>query len=107
MDHTKLSLWRIKPGKRAVWEAWCREVMSEHYAEAAETLREEQLLREWCKIYTDGNTDYLVYLHVPEPGKEKLPATDRALNRKHFEKFTECLEEMTPLGDGYDISAPQ
>ena len=49
--------------------------------------------------------EYVVYKHVPEEGKEKLPArNERDINKKHFEMFHECLEVIGRDPEiGYDF----
>ena len=98
------TLYRIKEGKRQVWLDWCSEIMASHYDEGAETLQEEDLLREMCIIFGDAES-YCLYIHTPLPGQAKKPATERDLNKKHFEKMDECLERIRPKVIGYDIFA--
>ncbi len=101
---TQYTLWKIKPGMRKVWENWCREVMEKHQAEGAETLVEEDLIREQNFIFGAGDESYVLYLHTPLPGKTKKPFNpQRALNQKHFKIFHECLERVTPKVLGYDL----
>ena len=100
----KTSLWKVKEGKREEWLNWCKEIMAQ-YDEAAETLREEQLIREQCALFDVGDESYLVYLHQPEEEKEKLPANlEKPINQKHFKKMGECLERCTNRTEGYDVS---
>lgn len=101
------TLFKIKPGKRQVWLDWCAELMSSAKEEASITLKEEQLLRELCIVFGEGDESFVVYHHIPEVGKEKLPANlSRELNVKHFQVFDECLIPWKPRVLGYDINAP-
>ena len=103
----KIILWKIKPGKRQVWEDWCTYVVDKRHDEAALSLTEEDLVREHNHIFGEGDESYVVFIHQALPGKKKKPANlDRELNRTHFAKIKECLEEVTPGVLGYDIKAP-
>lgn len=97
---------KIKRGKRKTWVNWCKSVMTKHYAEATETMDEEDLLKEQCIVFDFGKESYLLYIHTTKKGKKKKPANlERALNRKHFKKFHECLKVMKRTEDGYLLEA--
>ncbi|MEK7453141.1 MAG: DUF6176 family protein [Patescibacteria group bacterium] len=99
-------LYKIKPGKRDVWLNWCKEVIDHHLHEAIVTLKEEGLVHESCMIFGSGDDSYVLYKHQPAEGKKKKKANfDRELNKKHFEKFYECLEKVEGLIDGYTLDA--
>lgn len=96
------TIWKIKPGKRTMWKAWCDEIMS-RLQEARGTLPEENVESEVCKIFGDG--DGFVFIRQDVRG-EKLPMNmERPINRKHKEMMAECLDPVTPE-DGYAIFAP-
>lgn len=99
---TKYLILKLKPGKRGVWEAWCKEVMEQHYEETVNTLPEENLKREACFILQN---DYVIYLHEAVDKKGKLPPNlENPLNKKHFEVFNECLERVDKNSViGYDL----
>lgn len=100
----KYMLCKINPHKRNVWLDWCNVLMTVSRDEATETLVEEDLLREMCLIFGQGDDSYVLYRHESLPDKEKKPANmGRALNRKHFEVFRECLTPIDPQTVGYDI----
>ena len=100
-----LSLWKVKEGKREEWLEWCKGIMT-NYEEAAETLKEEQLIEERCVLFDVGDESYLVYFHQPEEGKQKLPANmEKEINRMHFKKMEECLERCTEKTEGYNVLA--
>ena len=92
---------KIKPGKRQAWLDWCAELEKQKTL-ALQTLTEEQLVQETCLVFED----YVLYMHKPQVGKEKLPANQgREINRIHFEKFHECLEVVGRNPEtGYDFS---
>lgn len=98
-------LYKIKPGKKNVWLDWCEEVMKHHVAEAIITLREEDLVHESCLIFSNDDDSYVLYKHEPLQGQKKKKANfDRQLNKKHFEKFYECLEGPLKKEDGYTLT---
>ena len=102
---TKYIVWKIKPGKRTVWEKWCKSIMTSHQQEALETLIEEDLVHEKCLILGKGDESYVLYKHQSVRGKEKKPANmSRSLNKKHFEILYECLERVPGATvTGYDL----
>ena len=101
----KYTLWRIKEGKRQVWEDWCREIMGKHQEEGVLSLTEEDLVRERCMVFGEGNDSYVLYDHQSLEGKKKKPFnSNRELNLKHNRIFHECLVRVngeTTLG--YDL----
>jgi len=100
---TKCKIFRIKKGKRKIWENWCEEIMSRK-EEAMETLREENLIQEKCIIFGTEDNSYVFYRHETVPGKEKLPMNlSREMNIKHKKIMEECLEEVEDKITGYDI----
>ena len=97
-------LLKVKKGKRAVWEAWCK-VLNDRKGEALETLKEEDLVQERCLLFGEGDESYVLYMHKAVEGKIKLPSRkEREMNRVHFEKFHECLERIPKEVVGYDFS---
>ena len=99
-------LCKLKPGKRQVWLDWCNEIMTRYKDEAALSLVEEDLLREMCVVFGEGDNSFVVYRHQTLPGKVKKPFNPkRELNQEHFKKFHECLEKVDPQVLGYDIEA--
>ena len=97
-------LYKIKPEKRHIWLDWCKEVMEHHTEEAITTLKEEDLIHESCIIFGDESNGYVLYKHKPAEGKKKKKANfERELNKKHFEKFYECLEKVEGQEDGYTL----
>lgn len=101
----KYALCKIKKGKRQVWIDWCKELM-ERKDEATQTIIEEQLIRERCIIFGQGDDSYVFYEHQTVEGKEKLPFNPlKEINITHDKKLKECLEFISKGGDGYDLIA--
>jgi hypothetical protein len=102
---TTYTLWKIKPGKRVIWQEWCSEVLEKHYQEAINSIIEEDLIQERCILFGEGDDSFLLYKHETAVGKEKKPWNkNRKINHKHFELFHDCLERIP--GDpvvGYDL----
>jgi len=102
----KYRLFKIKQGKRQVWLDWCTELMTIHKDEASWTLVEEDLVNEMCLIFGEKDDSYVVYRWRTLTGKEKKPANMNIdLNKKHFDKFHECLDQIKPAVDGYNIDS--
>ena len=100
---TKYRIYKIRNGKREIWEKWCKEIMKRR-EEAVETLVEEDLISEKCIIFGKGEDSYVFYKHETLPNKEKKPMNlSREINRKHKEMLEECLEEVDDKVVGYDI----
>ena len=100
---TKYRIYKIRNGKREIWEKWCKEIMKRR-EEAVETLVEEDLISEKCIIFGKGEDSYVFYKHETLPNKEKKPMNlSREINRKHKEMLEECLEEVDDKVVGYNI----
>ena len=102
----KYSLFKIKPGKRKMWVDWCKKLMGEHFQEGIVSIIEEDLVRERCIIFGEGDESYVFYEHITLPGKDKkLFNPKRQLNLEHRKMLDECLDYDDRLfGDiGYDF----
>jgi len=100
-------LLKIKQGKLQEWEKWCSKLSTEYLESARETIVEENLIRESCRIFQEGDQSYVVYIHETEgDAYSKLPANmSNPLNVEHFRKFHECLEKIPLTSVAYDIQA--
>ncbi|KKT14563.1 MAG: hypothetical protein UW76_C0020G0006 [Parcubacteria group bacterium GW2011_GWF2_44_8b] len=100
---TKYKIFKIKKGKREIWEKWCKEIVMRQ-EEAIKTLVEEDLINEKCIIFGKGDNSYVFYKHETISNREKKPMNlSREINRKHKEMLVECLEEVDDKVVGYDI----
>ena len=104
----KYMLCKIKPDKKDVWLDWCHEIIEVHSKESLETLIEEDLISEKCTVLSSEAGDYLIYEHESIDERKKKPANlDKELNKKHFEKFHECLELIGGKNIlGYELRVP-
>ena len=101
-----LFLYKIKRGKRALWEGWCNELSTTHRKEAIETLAEENLLFEKCVIFGTGDNSYSLLMHEVAQGGVRPTNTNRKLNVKHRAVLSECLERIAAATvTGYEISS--
>ena len=100
-------LCRIKLGKRQEWLDWCSLLMTVYLEEARETLGEENLINEMCLVFGAGDDSFVVYRHETQSGKKKPANMERELNKKHFDKFHECLEIIDPCVEGYSVLAKE
>ena len=99
----KCTIWKIKKGKRKIWEDWCKELMGKYHKEALETLIEEDLIAEHCIIFGKGDNSFVRYIHETVPNKEKKPMNpNREINQKHNRIFKECLESIS-FKIGYEL----
>lgn len=88
----KKSLYKIKEGRTELWKSWCNLLMTIHYDEAVQTIKEEQLVREACWFFKVDKDKYIYYEHEPREGHVKLPWSRKHLiNWVHFYLLNECL----------------
>lgn len=105
---TNYSLLKLKPGKLAIWKAWCGELMTTYKEEACSALIEENLVKEGCHTFETKDGDYVLYAYEVAPGSVKLPQKlERELNRKHKAVVEECFERVyIEQHGGYSIEKP-
>lgn len=104
----KFVIYKIKPGKRAVWEAWCSTISNERRTEAIGTLREENILYENCYIVGLADDSYVLFFSKEGSGGKNATNLERELNQKHLLMLNECLERVPgPSIVGYELSSDQ
>ncbi|HWA32127.1 MAG TPA: DUF6176 family protein [Candidatus Paceibacterota bacterium] len=95
---------KIKDNKVETWREWCSLLAGKYGREAAETLSEEGLIREFFVIFNRG-PEYFTIGFVEHEGKILPTNMDKKINIKHKEKKKECLEYIGPAYVLYDLEA--
>ncbi len=87
-------LYKILPGKRDQWLAWCQELETRK-SEVLESLRQENCARETWVVFGEYVVAHVEFL--PD-GLQK--SDDRPLNLEHRRQRKECLEKIEESSDG-------
>ncbi|MBP9750364.1 MAG: hypothetical protein KBC95_00795 [Candidatus Peribacteraceae bacterium] len=87
----KVTLFRVREGKKDIWNQWCQSLETTLRQEAIHTLEEEQVRLELVIGLTIHGANYVVgYMDG-----ECLPANmDQKINQQHQLMKKECLERM-------------
>lgn len=93
--HSKL--FKIKEGKQAQWENWCKTLSTDKKLEAMETLKQEQVKREIFLVFPNYTVGIM-------EGENILPSDPNGLlNQEHKRQMSECLEAISKGTVGYDL----
>jgi hypothetical protein len=96
-------IFKIKPGKKSIWQAW-GEYLHEHESEVLKTLEHENCIFERSVMFERNNETYMVgsMQFEGEPQKADL-TTD--LNIRHLKIKKECLKGIAMFEGDYHLPA--
>jgi len=88
----RITIFKIKPGKKEKLLQWGAEIMN-NQQQALLSIGEENCREESMRIFSIENNDFLLCVMSAKDKKGILPYDkNQPINKKHFEILEECLE---------------
>lgn len=96
----KGAILKVKSGHLEQWRSWCDELETSLYAEALNTLKEEQVFQEAAFLF-ELSGEYYVFGFID--GECLQPDMTKEINIKHKRMKDECLERVSNIEVLYNI----
>ncbi len=101
-----MKIYKIKTEHVVTLQKWGKELMNELYAEASETLVEENCVREFCHIFEISASHYAVFYMEPNENSNIIPSNiSKKINQKHKEIMNVCIDYRIKTNEIYHIKA--